>query len=359
MAIEEILLGAILKEASDIHLTVGRPVTYRLVGSIVSMGNKPLTSQDTEALAMEITSEVQRKKIEETGGIDFGFSFDGKARFRASCFKQQGHYAIALRLLPSRFYTFQEIGFPPQLINVLNLPRGLILVTGPTGCGKTTTLATMLDYINENFSDHIITVEDPIEFVHQHKKAVITQRELGEDIPDFATAIVKSLRQDPDVILIGEMRDLPTMEAAIRAAETGHLVFSTLHTTGAARTVDRIIDVFPPNQQTQIRVQLASTIAAVISQVLVPRIDGTGRVAAFETMVATPAIQNLIREGKTYQILSEIQTGSRHGMIMLDDSLKELYMHGLISYEAAVEVAFDPRELGSQLSKMQSVKIKK
>lgn len=353
MAIESILLGSIEKEASDIHLTVGRPVTYRMVGDLVSVGDRPLTPQDTEAFAKEVTTEVQRKKIEEVGGIDFGFSFKDKARFRVSCFKQQGNYSLVLRLLPSKFYTFQDIGLPSQLIETLNLPRGLVLVTGPTGSGKTTTLATMLNYINENFPKHIITAEDPIEFVHPHKKSIVTQREVGEDVPSFSEAIVKSLRQDPDVILIGEMRDLTTMESAIRAAETGHLVFSTLHTTGAARTVDRIIDVFPAEQQPMVRVQLSVTIVAVISQVLVPRLDGKGRVAAFEIMFATPAIRNLIREGKTYQILSELQTGSRYGMIMLDDYLKQLYTQGIIGYEDALEVAIDPRELALQLSKSQ------
>lgn len=357
--IEETLNGAINAEASDIHICVGRPVTYRLCGDLQSVGDRSLGPQDTEALAKEITTETQRKKIEEVGGIDFGFSFKDKARFRVSCYKQQGHYSIVLRLLPSRFFSFQEIGLPPQLIEVLNLPRGLVLVTGPTGSGKTTTLATMLNYINENFPTHIITAEDPIEFVHKHKKSLITQREVGEDVPTFSEAIIRSLRQDPDVILIGEMRDLLTMEAAIRAAETGHLVFSTLHTTGAARTVDRIIDVFPAHQQPQIRIQLAATIVAVISQVLIPMIDGKGRVAAYEIMFATPAIRNLIREGKTYQILSEIQTGSRYGMIMLDEHLKHLYAQGIISYDSALEVAVDTRELGLQLSKIQPAKAKK
>lgn len=358
MAIEEILLEAVKREASDIHLTVGRPVTFRLVGDLESIDDSPLTPQQTEALAKEITTEPQRKKIEEVGGIDFGFSFGEKARFRVSCYKQQGHYAIVLRLLPSKFYSFEEVGLPPQIMETLNLPRGLILVTGPTGSGKTTSLATMLNYINETFPKHIITAEDPIEFVHKHKKSIVTQREVGEDVPSFSEALVKALRQDPDVILIGEMRDLATMESAIRAAETGHLVFSTLHTTGAARTVDRIIDVFPSHQQSQIRVQLAATVVAVISQVLVPRLDGKGRVAAFEIMFATPAIRNLIREAKTYQILSEIQTGTRYGMIMLDEHLKQLYAQGIISYEAALEVAVDAKELGVQLSKVQLPKKK-
>lgn len=352
MAIEEVLNFAIEKEASDIHLTVGRPASVRLHGEIVPMNDRNLTSEETESLAREITTEEQRKKIEDVGGIDFGFGYGDNARFRVSCFKQQGHYALVLRQLPSRFLSFEQIGLPqPQAITgLLSRPRGLILVTGPTGSGKTTTLATMLNSINENYSKHIITAEDPVEFVHPHKKSVVTQREVGEDVPSFAEAVVKSLRQDPDVILIGEMRDIHTMESAISAAETGHLVFSTLHTTGAARTVDRIIDVFPSHQQTQIRIQLASTIAAVISQALIPRLDGKGRICAFEIMIATPAIRNLIRENKTYQITSEIQTGSKYGMKALDDHLKELYQEGIISYDAMLEVAQDPRELAARVT---------
>lgn len=351
MAIEEILNYAIKHEASDIHLSVGRPRSVRLCGEITSIDDKLLTAEDTEMLAREITTEEQRKKIEEIGGIDFGFSFDTKARFRVSCYKQQGTYAMVLRLLPSRFYSFEQIGLPKQLIELLSRPRGLILVTGPTGSGKTTSLATMLNYINENFAKHIITAEDPIEFVHPHKKSVVTQREVGQDVPSFSDAVIKALRQDPDVILIGEMRDLATMESAIRAAETGHLVFSTLHTTGAARTVDRIIDVFPAHQQLQVRVQLASTIVAVISQVLIPRLDGKGRVGAFEIMIATPAIRNLIREGKTYQVVSEIQTGMKFGMKALDDHLRELYQAGIIGYESMIEMAQDPRELATRAAK--------
>ena len=351
MAIEAILDEAIEKQASDIHLTVGRPRSIRLHGAIVSMDETSLTPRDTESLAREITTEEQRKKIEEVGGIDFGFSYGQKARFRVSCFKQKGGYALVLRLLPFRFYTFEQIGLSSHITELLSRPRGLILVTGPTGSGKTTTLAAMLNYINENFARHIITVEDPVEFVHPHKKSIVTQREVGEDVPTFAEAVIKALRQDPDVILIGEMRDLSTMESAIRAAETGHLVFSTLHTTGAARTVDRIIDVFPSHQQAQVRVQLASTLVGVISQVLLPKTDGTGRVGAFEIMMATPAIRNLIREGKTYQIVSEIQTGMRYGMKTLDDHLRELYQKGLIQYEAMIEASQDPREMADRASK--------
>ena len=352
MAIENILNYAIEKEASDIHISVGRPRSVRLHGSIISVDDQLLTPQDTEALAREITTEEQRKKVEEVGGIDFGFSFGEKARFRVSCYKQKGSYAMVLRQLPRKFYSFEQIGLPPQLKELLSRPRGLILVTGPTGSGKTTSLATMLNHINENFERHIITAEDPIEFMHPHKKSIVTQREVGEDVPSFSEAVVKALRQDPDVILIGEMRDLGTMESAIRAAETGHLVFSTLHTTGAARTVDRIIDVFPSHQQTQVRVQLASTIVAVVSQTLLPRIDGKGgRICAFEVMIATPAIRNLIREGKTYQVTSEIQTGQRFGMKALDDNLKEMYQAGIISYDAMIEAAQDPKELAEKALK--------
>lgn len=351
MAIEAILQHAIDQEGSDIHLTVGRPRTVRVAGALVSMDDKPLTAEDTEALAKEVTTEEQRKKIEEVGGIDFGFSFKDQARFRVSCFKQKGTYALALRLLPSRFYSFDEIGLPKQLIELLSRPRGLILVTGPTGSGKTTSLATMLNYINENYSKHLLTIEDPIEFLHPHKKGIVNQREVGEDIPSFSDAVVRALRQDPDVILIGEMRDLPTMEAAIRAAETGHLVFATLHTTGAARTVDRIIDVFPSHQQLQVRTQLASTVAAVVSQTLLPRVDRGGRIAAFEIMIATPAIRNLIREGKTYQIVSEIQTGKRYGMIALDEHLQDLYAKGIISYESMIDAAQDPKDVAGRASK--------
>ncbi|MBI2167557.1 MAG: type IV pilus twitching motility protein PilT [Candidatus Omnitrophica bacterium] len=349
MTLDAYIKEALEKGASDIHFAVGRPPTYRIHGELVSAGPRPLTSEETEALAKEIITEAHRKRIEEVGGVDFGFSFKDKARIRVSCFKERGNFGLALRPLPNRFFSFEEIGLSEKVIELLGLPRGLILVTGPTGSGKTTTLATMLNYVNENFAKHIITIEDPIEFMHAHKKSLITQREVGQDVSDFSEAVVKALRQDPDVILIGEMRDLATMEAAIRAAETGHLVFATLHTSGAARTVDRIIDVFPTHQQAQVRVQLASILVAVLSQTLLPKADGTGRVAAFELMVTTPAIRNLIREGKTYQIFSEIQTGSRMGMKLLDDHLHELYDQGLISYDAVMQTAYEPKELSEKI----------
>ena len=340
---------AIEKNASDIHFSVGRPVTFRVHGDLTTFEKQPLTPADTEAFAREITTEEQRKRIAEVGGVDFGFSFKDKARIRVSCFKERGNYALALRPLPNRLFTFEEIGLSEKVVELLRLPRGLVLVTGPTGSGKTTTLATMLDYINENMSKHLITIEDPIEFMHPHKRSLITQREVGEDVSDFSEAVVKALRQDPNVILIGEMRDLATMEAAIRAAETGHLVFATLHTTGAARTVDRIIDVFPAHQQPQIRIQLASILVAVISQALLPRLEGLERVLAMEIMIATPAIRNLIREGKTFQLFSEIQTGARHGMKLLDEHLRELYENGQISYDVMIGAAYEPKELSEKI----------
>lgn len=352
MNIREIIQIAFEKGASDIHLEVARPITLRLHGELVSLDDKPLTPEDTENYLRSITDDSHRQKIERVGGVDFGFAFEGAARLRVSAFRQKGFYGIVLRLLPSRFFDFESIGIPDKIVQLLNSPRGLILVTGPTGSGKSTTLATMLDYINTNQPVHIITIEDPIEYTHNHKKGVVIQREVGVDVPSFSEAVVKSLRQDPDVILIGEMRDLATMEAAITAAETGHLVFATLHTTGAARTVDRIIDVFPSHQQPQIRTQLSATIIAVISQVLIPRIDQEGRVGAFEIMVHTPAISNLIREGKTFQIFSELQTGSKHGMRTLDSHLVELYSKGIISYDSALEVAYDQTQFASQASKL-------
>lgn len=350
--IEEILELAVQKEASDIHLTVGRPITLRLNGELISQDEVKLTAQETEAYSEEITTEEQRKVVQEVGGLDFAFAYKDKARFRVSLFKQQGHLAMVLRQLPSKFRKFEDIGMTEQVRDCLNRPRGLILVTGPTGSGKTTTLAAMVNYINDIYAKHIVTAEDPIEFIYPMNKCVINQREVGVDVPSFSAAVEKALRQDPDVILIGEMRGLDTMQNAIRAAETGHLVFGTLHTTGAARTVDRIIDVFPPEQQNQIRVQLASVIVAVISQALIPRIDKPGRIAAHDILIATPAIRNLIREGKTYQVNSELQTGKKYGMKYLDDVLKQYYSDGIISYDSALEFAQEPRDLAAQLSQI-------
>jgi len=351
MNIREIIEVAFEKTASDIHLEVGRPITLRLNGDLVSLSDKNLTDTDTEGYMRAITDDSHRQKIDRVGGVDFGFAYGDKSRLRVSAFRQRGYIGIVMRLLPNRFFDFETIGIPDKVVQLLNRPRGLILVTGPTGSGKSTTLATMIDHINTTRPAHIVTIEDPIEFMHEHKRGIIVQREVGVDVPSFSEAVVKSLRQDPDVLLIGEMRDLATMEAAITAAETGHLVFATLHTTGASRTVDRIIDVFPSHQQSQIRIQLSVTLIAVISQSLIPRIDSDGRVAAFEIMLQTPAISNLIRENKTFQIYSEIQTGHKHGMRTLDSHLIDLYTKGLISYESALETAYDQTQFIQQVAK--------
>jgi twitching motility protein PilT len=305
----------------------------------------PLVAEDTERFMKSITSEDHQQKIREGGGTDFGFSFGSAARFRVSVLKAKGCIGIVLRQIPSKLMSLEGIGLPPQVKELLFRPRGLILVTGPTGSGKTTTLASMVNLINEERDAHIITVEDPVEYYHNHKKCVVTQREIGVDVGSFSEALRRALRQDPDVILVGEMRDLETMTAAITAAETGHLVLATLHTTGAARTVDRIVDAFPMGQQSQVRTQLASGIIAVISQLLLVKADGPGRVAAFEIMISTPAIQALIRESKTYRITSEIQTGAKWGMITLDAHLMALYEAGKISYEDLITKAQDPESI--------------
>ncbi len=352
MNINQICAESVKQGASDVHLSVNRPATLRVNGRLVSIEEKVLTPKDTEEFVKAISSPAHMAQIEKMGGVDFGFDFDEAKgiRFRASCFKQKGTFGLVLRMLPTKFLKFEEIGLSEKVVSLLHRPRGLILVTGPTGSGKTTTLASMLNFINENHDSHIITIEDPIEYYHPHKKSIVTQREVGVDVPTFSEAVVKALRQDPDVILIGEMRDLATMEAAITAAETGHLVFATLHTTGAARTVDRIIDVFPSHQQAQIRVQLASTILAVVSQTLIPRQDTKGRIAAFEIMISTPAIANLIREGKTHQIPSELQTGAKYGSRNLDSHLLELYAKGIISYDDALDKSYDQAYFAQQAS---------
>ena len=344
------------KQASDLHLTVGRPPTIRLHGDLKSVNLPDLNGDDTVRMMKSITSAKNQEELQEQGGTDFGFAFGEKARFRVGIYKQKGEVGIALRLLPSHFLSFETIGLPPVIKDHMLKPRGLILVTGPTGSGKTTTLATMINFVNENVKRHIITVEDPIEYYHVHKKSIITQRELGVDVPSFSEALRRGLRMDPDVILVGEMRDLETMEAAITAAETGHLVFATLHTTGAARTVDRIVDAFPTEQQGQIRTQLASSLDAVLSQTLIPNVDGNGRVAAFEIMFMTPAIQNLIREDKTYRITSTIQTSAKDGMILLDDSLFELFRKGQISHEELVVKSQDTNAVTEKIRKYTQAK---
>lgn len=351
MEIDQLLQICIERNASDIHLTVGKPPTLRVDGMLDSLDYAPLTPTDTENLIKSITSEHHLQKVQKFGGVDFGLSFGDVARFRVSVYKQKGYWGTSLRLIPSRLFAFEEIGMPLVTKDLLHKPRGLILVTGPTGSGKTTTLATMTDYINSNRDAHIITIEDPIEYYHEHKKGIITQRELGVDVFSFSEAIIKGLRMNPDVMMVGEMRDLSTIEAALLAAETGHLVLATLHTISAAQTVDRIINVFPPQQQEQVRIQLASSILAVFCQQLLLKAAKKGRVAVFEIMITTPSIQNLIREKKTFRITSDIQTGSKYGMKTFDSSLVELYQRNIIDYETMVGKAFEPDQIEMKFQK--------
>jgi twitching motility protein PilT len=346
---DDLLQVMVDEGGSDLHLRVGVPPVIRLHGSLVSMDLPVLMPEDTELLMKSITSENHIQRVREQGGTDFGFAFGDAARFRVSVFKERGNHGLVLRQIPNKLMSLEQIGLPPSVKDLLFQPRGLILVTGPTGSGKTTTLASMIDVINAERDAHIITIEDPIEYYHAHKKSVVTQREIGVDVPNFAEALRRGLRQDPDVILVGEMRDLETMEAAITAAETGHLVFATLHTTGAARTVDRIVDAFPTNQQEQIRTQLASSIKAVISQLLLVRTDQKGRVACFEIMISTPSIQALIRDNKTFRITSDIQTGAKYGMVTLDANLMSLYERGMISYGDLITKAQDPNAIVTKL----------
>jgi len=347
--VREWMSEAVRRGASDLHLNPGRPPVLRLQGALVSLAGPALEAADTEAACRAIAPQRDWEEAQRVGTTDFGLAHEGGSRFRVSVLRQRGRYAAVLRLIPSKLLSFEEIGLPEPCRALLTRPRGLVLVTGPTGSGKTTTLASMIDWINTNLDRHIVTIEDPIEYQHGHKKGLVTQRELGSDVPTFPEALRRALRQDPDVILLGEMRDLDTIAAAISAAETGHLVFGTLHTTGSARTVDRIIDAFPANQQEQIRAQLSVSIQAVISQVLLPRANGAGRVAAFEVMLMVPAIANLIRKNETSKIQSTIQISRKLGMIGLDDSLLELVKRGVIEREQALGAAQDPRDLEARL----------
>ncbi|MFH1420048.1 MAG: type IV pilus twitching motility protein PilT [Planctomycetota bacterium] len=346
--IDRLLETCIKRGASDIHLSVGRPPILRLHGRLRQLETKVLEPEDCVALMKSITPERNQQEIQEEGGTDFGFAFGDEGRFRVSIFKQKGNIAIVLRLIPTKFLTFEEIGLPPITRALCRRPRGLFLVCGPTGCGKTTTLASMLDYINHELDRHIVTVEDPIEYYHEHKKSLINQREVGNDVASFGEALRRVLRSDPDVILVGEMRDLETIQNAILAAETGHLVFSTLHTTGCQGTVNRIIDAFPHEQQDQIRVQLSTSLIAILSQVLMPR-KPTGMVAAYEFLVVTPAIANLIRENKTFRIDSAIQTGKKYGMQLLDDHLWRLYQDNQIDADEMIDKARQPGNVQDKL----------
>ncbi len=348
--IDKLLQACVKQGASDIHLAVGQPPVLRLHGRMRRLETKTLESQDTMDLMKAIAPERCQRELQEQGGSDFGFAFGDAARFRVSIFKQKGNIGMVLRQIPNEFMTFEQLGLPEAVAGLCMRPRGLFLVTGPTGSGKSTTLASMINYINDNVDHHVITIEDPIEFYHTHKKSTVNQREVGVDVPDFAEAIRRALRQDPDVILVGELRDLETIEAAIQAAETGHVVFGTLHTTGAQGTVNRIIDVFPTNQQDQIRTQLSTSIIAVLSQCLLPRTGG-GRIAAHELLVVTPGIANLIRENKTFRINSSIQTGAKLGMQLLDDAIFNLWRENQISVEDALSKANSADELAKRIAR--------
>ncbi|MDD2447822.1 MAG: type IV pilus twitching motility protein PilT [Tissierellia bacterium] len=349
MNLVEILNLGVEKKASDIHIAVGVPPTYRIYGKLVSFSEKRLTPTDTLQLTKEALNEDQFKTIEKQGELDFSYSILGIGRFRVNAYRQRNNYGLALRIIPMEIPNLESLGLPEVARDIAKLSRGLVLVTGPTGSGKSTTIASIIDLINRERNCHILTLEDPIEYLHEHKKSIVNQREIGNDSLSFANALRSALREDPDVILVGEMRDLETISITITAAETGHLVLSTLHTLGSVKSIDRIIDVFPPHQQQQIKVQLASVLKAVVSQQLLPKVDSGGRIAAFEVMIATPAIRNLIREGKIHQIDSMIQTGLKDKMVTMDNSIIDLFIRGCISKDVALGQAFNQQEIKKYL----------
>ena len=341
MTIEELLITAKENKASDVHITVGLPPKMRINGILVDMDYPRLLPPDTEAVISTMMSDKRLQQFEELGEIDFSYSIPQIGRYRVNVFHQRGSMAASIRLVSTKIPLPEELGIPQSVVDLYQKKRGLVLVTGPTGSGKSTTLASIIDRINSMREVHVITLEDPIEYLHNHKKAMVNQREVGLDTHSYSNALRAALREDPDVILVGEMRDLETISTAITAAETGHLVLSTLHTIGAASTIDRIVDVFPPHQQQQIRVQLSMVLESVISQQLIPTADKKSRVAAFEVMHSTPAIKNLIREAKSPQINSTIQTSKKLGMQTMDDAIFDLYMKGDIDKENAVSYAQD------------------
>lgn len=349
MEIEILIKKAMENRASDLHLTVARPPMIRVDGELSMLSDEILTPKSVEELAMNLLNDKLKIEVLEKGEVDFAYSLPGLGRFRANVYKQRGTYAMAIRLLPFTIPDPFKLGIPDCVIEMTNRKRGLVLVTGSTGSGKSTTLSALIDTINHNYASHIITLEDPIEYLHRHDKSIVNQREMGIDTLSYANGLRAALRQDPDVILVGEMRDYETISTAITAAETGHLVFSTLHTNGVVNTIDRIIDVFPPNQQQQIRVQLATVLECVVSQQLIPTKDNMGRVAAFEVMLANLAIRNLIRESKTFQITSIIQTNKEIGMQTMDDAIFELYTLNKISKEMAINFAVNPANLARRL----------
>lgn len=349
ISIEEILESAKLAGASDVHITVGVPPKMRVNGKLITMDGPKLLPQDTMEIAVRVMNEKQRAHFEEYGECDMSFAIQGEGRFRVNLYHQRGSIAMAFRLVDTEIPNPETLGIPESVIDLYNKKRGLILVTGPTGSGKSTTLASFINVINTYREAHIITLEDPIEYLHRHNMSIVNQREIGLDTQNYANALRAALREDPDVILVGEMRDFETISVAITAAETGHLVLSTLHTIGAASTVDRVIDVFPEHQQQQIRVQFANVLEAVISQQLIPTADGRGRVAAFEVLHANPAVRNLIREGKTHQLANVMQTNRKAGMITMDDAIVQLYSEFKINREMALQFAQDPESIKNKL----------
>ncbi|HWQ51003.1 MAG TPA: type IV pilus twitching motility protein PilT [Terriglobales bacterium] len=348
MDITRYLTQAVQENASDLHITVGEPPILRIDGELMPVGETPLTPMDT----LELTKQVTGDRFDELAGageLDFSMGVKGLGRFRVNAYRQRSSYGLALRVVHNKIPAMEELGLPPIVKELARKQRGLILVTGPTGSGKSTTLASMIDQINTERRCHIITLEDPIEYLHQHKKSMVNQREVGSDTMTFSNGLRAALREDPDVILVGEMRDLDTISIAITAAETGHLVLSTVHTMGAAATVDRIIDIFPPYQQPQVRVQLSSVLNGIISQQLILKRDKKGRMGAFEVMIATNAIGNLIREGKSHQIQSNLQTGAKFGMQTMDNALLELYHKNQISRESVLTYSYDYNYVKSQI----------
>jgi twitching motility protein PilT len=347
--LDALLEQLVLQEGSDMHLRFGEPPLYRLGGELVKTDHPKLDDAELERLIFGIIGPDQRNIFDQQLEYDMAYEIPGVARFRVNCFKQMNHLAAVMRTIPIKIKTIDELRLPPIFKNIAQLPRGLVLVTGPTGSGKSTTLAAMIEHINQNFRKHVITIEDPIEFQHRDRNSIIEQREVGIDTNSYSEALRRIIRQNPDTILVGEMRDLETAAETITAAETGHLVFSTLHTIDAVQTVDRIIDVFPPSQQQQIRLQLSMTLQAVVTETLLRKKDNAGRVPAFEIMICTPAIRNAIRESKTHQIFTAIQTGARMGMITMDQYLKNLYRKGIIDREEAVAHSTRPEEFNNEV----------
>jgi len=353
VSLRELLEQMVKMNASDLHLTVGSPPVVRIDGKLQRLNYDMLTSEETKKVAYSMLNEKQKLKFEQNSELDFSFGIEQMSRFRCNMFMQRGNVAVALRQIPYRVLTFEELGLPKVIAEFSKLPRGLVLVTGPTGSGKSTTLASIIDKINKERPVHIITVEDPIEYLHRHQTALVNQREVYSDTNSFSAALKYALREDPDVVLIGEMRDLETIESALSISETGHLAFATLHTNSAAESINRIIDAFPTNQQEQIRVSLSFSLQAIVSQTLIPKIGG-GRVLAMEILVVTPAIRALVRDDKVHQIYSMIQSGQKYGMKTMNQTLSELYTTGKITINDAMNYSHNPQELSEALSKHKS-----